>query len=143
MLGGGLPAGDSALVAGPAGSGKTALCTQFIAEGIRQDELGVIAVFEEHPTEYVSRAETLGVEMKEMIRREKLKVLYLRPLDLSVDETLQALLDSVEQLGGIWSITWGAHPDGMAERSAIVIPFPRGCCCPAGRSTGPRPRDAL
>jgi circadian clock protein KaiC len=99
MLGGGLPAGDSALVGGPAGSGKSALCTHFIAEGVRQGELGVIAVFEEHPTEYVSRAETLGVEMKEMIRQEKIKLLYLRPLDLSVDETLQALLDSVERLG--------------------------------------------
>ncbi|MCC2667840.1 MAG: Circadian clock protein KaiC [Armatimonadetes bacterium] len=99
MLGGGFPAGDSALVAGPAGSGKTALCTQFIAEGVKQNEPGVIAVFEEHPTEYISRAETLGVEMKEMIRKGLLQVLYLRPLDLSVDETLQALLDSVEQLG--------------------------------------------
>ena len=99
MLGGGLPAGDSALVAGPAGSGKTALCSQFIAEGVRQKEPGVIAVFEEHPTEYVSRAETLGVQMKEMVRQGKLKVLYLRPLDLSVDETLQALLESVEQVG--------------------------------------------
>lgn len=99
MLGGGFPAGDSALIAGPAGSGKSALCTQFIAEGIRQNELGVIAVFEEHPTEYISRAEALGLPLKEMIRQEKLKMLYLRPLDLSVDETLQELLDSVEQLG--------------------------------------------
>jgi len=99
MLGGGLPVGDSALVAGPAGSGKTALCAQFIAEGVRREELGVVAVFEEHPIEYVSRAETLGVEMEEMIRKGKLKMLYLRPLDLSVDETLQALLDSVEELG--------------------------------------------
>lgn len=99
MLGGGFPVGDSALVAGPAGSGKTALCTQFIAEGVRRGERGVIAVFEEHPTEYVSRAENLGVEMKVMIRDEKLKMLYMRPLDLSVDETLQMLLTEVEKLG--------------------------------------------
>jgi len=99
MLGGGFPEGDSALVAGPAGSGKTALCSQFIAEGIRQGERGVIAVFEEHPTEYVSRAENLGVEMKGMIRRDQLKMLYMRPLDLSVDETLQMLLTAVEEIG--------------------------------------------
>src|SRR5690606_6459029 len=47
MLGGGIPAWDSALVAGPAGSGKSALATQFIAEGLKQGERGVIAVFEE------------------------------------------------------------------------------------------------
>ncbi|MDQ2730984.1 MAG: AAA family ATPase [Armatimonadota bacterium] len=99
MLGGGLPDGDSALIAGPSGSGKTALCTQFIAEGIRQGDPGVMVVFEEHPTEYVSRAETLGLKMKEMIQQEMLKVVYLRPLDLSVDETLQEVLDTVEQIG--------------------------------------------
>lgn len=99
MLGGGFPAGDSALVAGPAGSGKTALCTQFIAEGVRQKEPGVIAVFEEHPTEYLARAESLNIELNEMLRQGMLKVIYLRPLDLSVDETLQALLAAVEELG--------------------------------------------
>ncbi|MFN3652910.1 MAG: ATPase domain-containing protein [Armatimonadota bacterium] len=99
LLGGGIPSGDSALIAGPAGSGKTAVCTQFIAEGARNGELGVMAVFEEHPTEYISRAETMGLEFKEMIRDGRVKVLYLRPLDLSVDETLQELLTAVEQLG--------------------------------------------
>jgi circadian clock protein KaiC len=99
MLGGGLPAGDSALVAGPAGSGKTALCTQFIAEGIRQGEPGVIVVFEEHPAEYVSRAEGLDLQMEQMIREGKLNVIYLRPLDLSVDETLHEVREAVAQVG--------------------------------------------
>ena len=99
MLGGGLPAGDSALVAGPAGSGKTALCTQFIAEGIKQGEPGIIVVFEEDPAEYVSRAETLGLKMEEMIRAEMLKVVYLRPLDLSVDETLHEVRETVLRIG--------------------------------------------
>ena len=47
MLGGGIPAWDSVLVAGPAGSGKSALATHFIAEGLKQGETGLIAVFEE------------------------------------------------------------------------------------------------
>ena len=99
MLGGGLPAGDSALVAGPAGSGKTALCTHFIAEGIKQGEPGVIVVFEEAPAEYVSRAEALGLKMETMIQEGMLKVIYLRPLDLSVDETLHEVRETVEQIG--------------------------------------------
>lgn len=99
MLGGGIPAGDSALVAGPAGSGKSALCTQFIAEGIRQGEPGVIVVFEEHPAEYVSRAEGLDLPMEQMARQGKLEVIYLRPLDLSVDETLHAIREAVARIG--------------------------------------------
>jgi len=99
MLGGGLPAGDSALVAGPAGSGKSALCTQFIAEGVRNGEPGVIVVFEEHPAEYVSRAEGLDLAMGRMIDEGMLEVIYLRPLDLSVDETLHEVREAVARIG--------------------------------------------
>src|SRR6185295_18595761 len=38
MLGGGIFQGDSLLVAGPSGSGKSALATQFIAAGLREGE---------------------------------------------------------------------------------------------------------
>ncbi len=99
MLNGGIPAGDSALVAGPSGSGKTVFATQFVAEGVRRGEPGVIAVFEEHPEEYLERARSLGFDLGEMTRQGKLKVIYLRPLDLSVDETLLEIQDAVSSLG--------------------------------------------
>lgn len=99
MLHGGIPQGDAVLVAGPSGSGKSVLATQFIAAGVIQDEPGVIAVFEEHPREYQARAEQLGFGLEEMVRQGKVKVIYLRPLDLSVDETLQEIRKSVSRLG--------------------------------------------
>jgi len=99
MMAGGIPLGDSVLVAGPSGSGKSALATQFLAEGVRQGEPGVIAIFEERPQDYVSRADHLGLGLDESITKGKLKVLYLRPLDLSVDEALRAVLDAVRELG--------------------------------------------
>src|ERR1700682_1344946 len=55
MLGGGIPEGDSVLVAGSSGTGKSALATQFLAEGIRQGEAGIAGVFEERPKEYAAR----------------------------------------------------------------------------------------
>jgi circadian clock protein KaiC len=99
LLGGGIPEGDSVLVAGPAGSGKTLLSTSFINEGIRHGEPGVIVVFEEHPSAYLDRARRLGFELEEMIQHDQLRVIYLRPLDLSVDETLEAIRESVEAVG--------------------------------------------
>ena len=62
MLGGGIPEGDSLLLAGPSGSGKTVLATQFIAEGLRRGEPGIVAVFEEIPAEYIQRAATFGFD---------------------------------------------------------------------------------
>jgi len=99
MMAGGIPMGDSVLVAGPSGSGKSALAAQFLAEGIKQGEPGVIAIFEERPVDYVNRADHMGLGLDESISEGRLKVMYLRPLDLSVDEALRALLDAVKEIG--------------------------------------------
>jgi len=99
MLGGGLLEGDSLLVAGPSGTGKSALATQFIAEGLRKGEPGIIAVFEERPNGYTERAASFGLNLKTPQEKGKLEVLYLRPLDLSVDETMQELLEAITRVG--------------------------------------------
>src|SRR5215204_7217868 len=44
MLGGGTLRGNGVLVAGPVGSGKTTLALQFIAEGVKRQEPGVIVI---------------------------------------------------------------------------------------------------
>jgi circadian clock protein KaiC len=98
MLGGGIPAWDSVLVTGPAGSGKSALATQFIAAGLGLRETGVIAVFEERPTEYLARAKHLGPDLNDAVQAGLLDVLYLRPLDLSVDEALLEIQAAVRRL---------------------------------------------
>jgi circadian clock protein KaiC len=99
MLDGGLPIGDAVLLAGPSGSGKTVFATQFIAEGVNHGEPGVLAVFEEHPDAYLARAAALGFNLASMVKQNKLKIMYLRPLDLSVDEALTELRTSVDEIG--------------------------------------------
>jgi circadian clock protein KaiC len=99
MMKGGIPAGDSVLVAGPTGSGKTILASHFISEGARNGESAVVAVFEEHPEAYIERAKSLGFDLDEMQTKGQLDIMYLRPLDLSVDETLDELRDRVQRLG--------------------------------------------
>jgi circadian clock protein KaiC len=98
MLHGGFLSGDSILLAGPAGTGKTLLSTQFIAAGVAEGATGVIAVFEEQPDRYVDRAKEMGVDLAKMVEAGRVKILYLRPVDLSVDETLHAILDLVAEL---------------------------------------------
>jgi circadian clock protein KaiC len=95
MLGGGIPAWDSMLVTGPAGSGKSALATQFIAAGLAAGEPAVIAVFEEHPQEFLAHAKGLGPDLQAMADKGLLEVIYLRPLDLSVDEALLEIQSAV------------------------------------------------
>jgi circadian clock protein KaiC len=99
MLGGGILEGDSLLVSGPSGTGKSALATQFLAAGLRDGEPGLAAVFEERPEGYAARARTFGIDLVAPQKTGKLEILYLRPLDLSVDETMQEILDAVERIG--------------------------------------------
>src|SRR5665213_1931027 len=99
MLGGGILEGDSVLVAGPSGTGKSALATQFIAEGLRQGQPGIMAIFEERPEGYAQRADSFGLDLKSAEQKGTLDILYLRPLDLSVDETMQEILDAIVRVG--------------------------------------------
>ena len=99
MMGGGIVEGDSLLVAGPSGTGKSALATQFVAEGLRHGEPGIIAIFEERPPGYTDRADSFGLKFDTAQKKGKLEILYLRPLDLSVDEMMQEILDAIERVG--------------------------------------------
>jgi circadian clock protein KaiC len=98
LMDGGIPQGYSVLVAGPSGSGKTVLSNQFLIEGVRDGESGIVAVFEKRPADYL-RTTPRGAEFEQLVREKKLEVLYMRPLDLSIDETLLELRDAVKRLG--------------------------------------------
>jgi circadian clock protein KaiC len=99
MLGGGIIAGSAVLVTGPAGSGKSTVAIQFLAEGARQDQPGVLAMFEETPRKYLEQAYGYGIDLEGFIRAKMLLPVYLRPLDLSVDETLFEIQRAASQLG--------------------------------------------
>jgi len=98
MLGGGTLRGNAMLVAGPVGSGKTTAAVQFLAEGAKQKEPGVLVIFEETTPKYLGQAKTLGFDLDGMIEQRLLEVVYVRPLDLSVDETLYAIQSAVDRI---------------------------------------------
>ncbi|ACB74519.1 ATPase domain-containing protein [Opitutus terrae] len=99
LMGGGILEGDSVLIAGPSGTGKSVLATQFIDTGLQAGEAGIIVVFEERPAGYARRAASLGLNFQPALDAGTLEILYLRPLDLSVDETMQEILDAVKRTG--------------------------------------------
>jgi circadian clock protein KaiC len=72
---------------------------KFVAAGLQIGEPAVIAIFEEHPDMYLARAKSVEVDLKDAIDQDKLRIIYLRPLDLSVDETLEEIRSSVKAIG--------------------------------------------
>ena len=99
LMGGGIPEGDSLLVAGPSGAGKTVLGIQYIAEGLTNGEPCIVAMFEELPNEFMQRAGSFGFDLDKNLKDGSLKLIYLRPLDLSVDETVHEIVSAVKEIG--------------------------------------------
>jgi len=92
MLGGGLPAGYSLLVAGPSGSGKTLLATAFLAEGVRRGEPGVLVAFEQTPSQ------SWDPTINRLVESGQLGLINTRLLDLSIDEIVQQLTELIQRL---------------------------------------------
>jgi circadian clock protein KaiC len=97
MLGGGIPAGYSVLVAGPSGSGKTVLATEFLKEGARRGEPGILAVFEKRPRENLQIG-ARGRRDGRLVADKLIGVIQARPLDLSIDEVLDELSKAILRL---------------------------------------------
>lgn len=98
IMGGGISEGSSLLLAGPSGSGKSILASQFIDDGLHQGEPGVVAIFEELPADFIRRAARLGLDFETPQREGRLKIIYIRPLDLSVDETVHEIMGAVQRI---------------------------------------------
>jgi circadian clock protein KaiC len=92
MLGGGLPIGYSLLLVGPSGSGKTILATEFLAEGARNGEPGVIAAFEKSPSQMLSN------KLSALVKAGQVGAIETRSLDLSIDETLHDLIEMINRM---------------------------------------------
>jgi circadian clock protein KaiC len=98
MLGGGTLRGNAMLIAGPVGSGKTTTAVQFLADGVKHREPGVLVIFEETTPKYLDQARSFGFDLEGMVKDGLLEIVYVRPLDLSVDETLYAIQTAVDKV---------------------------------------------
>jgi circadian clock protein KaiC len=71
---------------------------QFIDEGLKRGEPGIVAIFEELPAEHVQRAAMFGIDLAAPLQAGTLEIIYLRPLDLSVDETVNEIVNRVKRM---------------------------------------------
>ena len=59
----------------------------------------MVVIFEETTPKYLDQAKALGFDLEDMRRRGLLEMVYVRPLDLSMDETLYAIQSAVDKVG--------------------------------------------
>lgn len=91
MLDGGLPEKYSLLVVGPSGSGKTVLGTEFIREGARKGQPGLLI------SVGGSSMCIINDKLDEYIAQGLVHVMDLYSIDLSIDEVLHDALALIEK----------------------------------------------
>jgi len=95
MLRGGFMEGDSVLLAGSAGSGKTTLALQYLVNGITQfGEPGVYVTFEELPDQIYRDARNLGWDLRSLEEANKFKLVCTSP-NLLLESGAENILDEV------------------------------------------------
>jgi circadian clock protein KaiC len=99
VMSGGIPRGQSVLLSGPSGTGKSTFARHFIDAGARSGEKGILVAFEEHPGDYLAGADEVGPSLRQHVEAGLVELLGLRPLDLTVDEALIDILDAIERTG--------------------------------------------
>ena len=85
---GGLPKGRTTLICGSAGCGKTILSLEFLIRGaLRYNEPGVFIAFEETAEELAKNVASLGYDLNDLIKRQKLIVDYIHLERSEIEET--------------------------------------------------------
>jgi circadian clock protein KaiC len=95
MVADGFYRGASTLVAGPSGIGKTLLGLHFIFNGAERGETGVIATFQENPTQLERILNGFSWSLDD----RGIELMYRTPVDLYLDEWVHGLLERVHRTG--------------------------------------------
>lgn len=100
LLCGGLPAGTSTLMLGPAGTGKSTIATKFATSAAARGDRAVMFVFDENIGTFRTRSRKLGIGVEPFMDNGMLSVQQIDPAELSSGEFSTIVRRAVEGYGG-------------------------------------------
>jgi circadian clock protein KaiC len=100
LLGGGVDAGTSTLVMGPAGAGKSTLSLRCIYESLSAGESASVFAFDELPATLVRRCGQLGMPLEPFLASGRLTIQQVDPAELSPGEFCALVRRAVEGADG-------------------------------------------
>ena len=123
LLGGGITAGSSTLMIGPAGAGKSLLVLQYIAAAVARGERAALFVFDEELGLLFSRAKKLGFDLENMRQANKLFVQQMDAAELSPGEFAYRVRTCVERerIGVVAIDSLNGYQTAMPEEQFLIL----------------------
>lgn len=97
LLGGGLDRGTSTLLMGPAGSGKSALSSQYVVAAAQRGENVAMFLFDESRATLLARCSGINIKLHEEIENGRVSVQQIDPAEVPPGEFVQLVRDQVER----------------------------------------------
>jgi circadian clock protein KaiC len=99
LIGGGLDAGTSNLLMGPAGSGKSTLASLFVDEAVRRGDRAMFFAFDEAIHTLLWRAAEMKLDFESHMARGLLAVRQIDPAEVAPGELAMEIVECVERQG--------------------------------------------
>ncbi|WP_440953279.1 RAD55 family ATPase [Methanococcoides sp. FTZ1] len=99
MLHGGMIAGNSVLIAGEPGTGKSIFGWHFLIEGLKNGENSILVTYNELPQQIIREAGKFGCDMQKYVDSGTLKFIHANPEDIHPDEHATRIKELVESMG--------------------------------------------
>jgi len=123
LLGGGIERGSSALILGPAGTGKSLLTLSFAVQAIERGESAAMFIFDEEIGLLFERAKGLGFSLEELHRSGKLIIEQVDAAELTPGEFTQRVRACVEEQGARTVIidSLNGYQAAMPEEKQLIL----------------------
>jgi circadian clock protein KaiC len=123
LLGGGIAAGSSTLVLGPAGIGKSLLVLQYLTAAVTRGERAALFVFDEELGLLFARAKALGMDLAAMCAAGKLFIQQMDAAELSPGEFTHRVRKAVdeENIRAVAIDSLNGYQAAMPEEQFLIL----------------------
>lgn len=123
LLGGGVEQGSSALVLGPAGTGKSTFVLQFVAAALRRGEKAAIFVFDEELGLFFNRTRSMGFDLKKMRDSGALHIEQVDAAELSPGEFAHRVRERVDfaQAKTVVVDSLNGYQAAMPDENSLIL----------------------
>lgn len=123
LLGGGIAQGSSALILGPAGTGKSTFAFQFVAAALARGERASMFLFDEELGLLFDRTKALGFDFEAMRNAGHLHIEQVDAAELSPGEFAHRVRDRVDRAGSKTVVidSLNGYQAAMPEENSLVL----------------------